>query len=150
MRTSRLLKRPVVLAALLFGLLLPSSAQAVGVDLGLTGGYWFNNSPHFAFDLGVRQPLGQQVSLGLRVGLLFHTSRGPGIGVPLDAVLRVNVQRLYIEGFGGPWFLFGQSNFLRAHVGIGFGLRLRSFSFGVEGGYLQDAALLLARFGFHI
>ena len=87
-------------------------------------------------------------SVGGRFGALFITP-APIVGIPVDLDLRVNIDRLYLEGLVGPWILFTGAP-LRAHAGFGFGLQTRSLSFGLEVGYLQPAAHVGLRLGFRL
>ena len=147
------MRRALLVTVVLGGVLAPGRADAVGLELGLNGGYWFRKSPQFGVTFGAGEHLGKNVSVNVRAGLLINTyfsGAASELGVPVDAVLRFHIQRMYIEAVGGPWFLFGPLDFLRAHFAIGFGAYLRSFSFGIEAGWLQNEALLLARFGFHL
>lgn len=149
MRAPRLLVVVAVVA------LFPGSAKAIHVDLSATAGYWFLiNTPQVAVDVGIRQPLGEVVSLGLRVGVFLDPDpfRGVlGVGAPVDALLRFTIRQVYIDLFGGPWFVFTDPFFLRAHAGIGVGVRLgRWVSLGIESAYLQPGANVMARFTFYL
>lgn len=149
MRNARLL----LVAALIA--LFPLPARAIHVDLSATAGYWFLvNTPQVAIDVGIRQPLGDVVSLGLRVGVFIDPDpfRGVvGVGAPVDALLRFSIKQVYIDLFGGPWFVFTDPFFLRAHAGIGVGVYLgKRVSLGVEAAYLQPGANVMARFTFYL
>lgn len=149
MRASRLLAVAAVVA------LFPLSAKAVHVDLSATAGYWFMvGTPQAALDVSVRAPLGDVVSLGARVGVFLDPDpfRGVvGVGAPVDALLRFSIKQVYIDVFGGPWFVFTDPFFLRAHAGIGVGVRLsKAFSIGIESAYLQPGANVMARFTFYL
>lgn len=124
-----------------------SSPVSVGVDLG--GGYWFQDTAQFDLHLRVEFSLGKVVSLGLRPGLLLNVRPNVEVGLPVDAYLRFKVSRLYFDVLGGLVVLFGNPLPLRAHVAGGMGVFVvRGFSIGLEAGWLQDGAQILARFAF--
>ena len=148
-RASRLLVVAAVVA------LFPLSAKAIHVDLSATAGYWFLvDTPQVAVDVGIRHPVGEVVSLGLRVGVFLDPDpfRGVlGVGAPVDALLRFTIKQVYIDLFGGPWFVFTDPFFVRVHAGVGVGVRLsKLFSIGIESAYLQPGANVMARFTFYL
>lgn len=99
--------------------------------------------------LRVEFSLGKVVALGLRPGLLLNVRPNVEVGLPVDAYIRFKVSRLYFDVLGGLAVLFGNSLPLRAHVAGGMGVFVvRGFSIGVEAGWLQDGAQILARFAF--
>lgn len=121
---------------------------SVGVDLG--GGYWFGSGAQFDLHLAVQFNVAHWFALGLRPGLLMNLpSPGVQFGLPVDGYLRFSVSRLYVDVIGGLAVLFGDPAPFRAHVAGGLGVRVVSgFSIGVEAGWLQNGAQLLARFSF--
>lgn len=124
-----------------------SSPVSVGINLG--GGYWFLNTAQFDLHLRVEFSLGKVVSLGLRPGLLLNVRPAVEVGLPVDAYIRFKVSRLYFDVLGGIAVLFGNPLPLRAHVAGGMGVFVvRGFSIGLEAGWLQDGAQILARFAF--
>ncbi len=134
---------------LMLAVLAPSRAEAVTLGLDLGGGYWFENAAQFDFHFKVQFALGKVVSIGFRPGILLNVRPAVEVGVPVDAYLRFHVSRLYFDLMGGLAILFGNPQFLRAHAAVGMGVFFgKGFSIGFEGGYLQNAAQLLARFSF--
>jgi hypothetical protein len=139
--------------ALAPGLVLSNStALAVGVEVDVAGGSWFNGSPPLQARLGVHQQLAKigerfRLVLGLDAGLLVHTVGGR-LGIPVDLTLALHVSRVFLAVVGGPWFHVNDGEVLRAHVGGEFGVTFgKVSSVSVEAGWLQPAPLLLGRFG---
>ena len=64
-------------------------------------------------------------------------------------LLRFRIKRIFLEPLGGPWFVLGRPDFLRAHAGMAIGVLFGAFELSVEAGWLQPSALLLGRFSFH-
>lgn len=138
-------------------MLLPSTSHAakereslpiaVGIDLG--GGYWFLNTAQFDLHLRVEFSLHRVVAIGLRPGLLLNVRPSVEVGLPLDAYVRFRVSRVYFDVLGGMAILFGNPYPIRAHVAGGIGVFvIKGFSIGVEAGWLQDGAQILARLAF--
>lgn len=120
---------------------------AAGIDLG--GGYWFYNTAQFDFHVRIELKLHRVVGIGLRPGLLLNVRPAVEVGLPVDAFVRFHVSRVYFDVLGGLAILFGNTLPLRAHVAGGIGVFVyRGFSIGVEAGWLQDGAQLLARAAF--
>lgn len=146
-----MLRRSVPLALALL-LLLPLNAHAarVNVGIGLGGGYWFANTGQFDVNLRVGIPIAQHFSIAFRPGIAFNLNSGNlGVAMPLDAAFRFHISRTYFELLGGLWILFGNPLPLRGHIAGGLGVFLgRGFSIGLEAGWLQDGAQILARFAF--
>lgn len=152
------MRRFVSVCAVALALLLPSSALAakkgsdgppIGVGIDIGGGYWFLDTAQFDLHLRVEFSLGKVVALGLRPGLLLNVRPNVEVGLPVDAYIRFKVSRLYFDVLGGLAVLFGNPLPLRAHVAGGVGVFVvRGFSIGVEAGWLQDGAQILARFAF--
>ena len=137
-----------LLCALVMAVLTPSRAEAVTLGLDLGGGYWFNYSPQFDFHVKVQFALGSVVSVGIRPGILLNVSPGVQFGVPIDAYFRFHISRVFFDLIGGLALIFGDPELLRAHGAVGFGVHLgKGFSLGFEGGWLQNGAQLLGRFG---
>jgi hypothetical protein len=134
--------------ALLFAA--PARADRVSIGLDLGGGYWFEDAAQFDFHFKVQLRLGEVVSIGLRPGILLNVRPGVEVGVPVDAYVRFHVSRLYFDLLGGLAILFGNPQFLRAHAAAGIGVTVyKGLAIGFEGGWLQNAAQLLARVSFH-
>ncbi len=133
-----------VLAAL--AVALPARATPISLRLGadalLTGGPGV-----FSLGLGLESGLGKRVSIGARFGGLITPSPPTG-GIPLDVFLRVRVNRVYVEGVGGPWIFFSNGDTVRGHVAGGIGLLMHDWEFGAEVGYLSpDRTQLGLRIG---
>jgi hypothetical protein len=97
----------------------------------------------------VESRLARHLSLGGRFGALLAT--GPTrLGVPLDLRLRARLGRVYLDGLVGPWLVFDDGDVLRFHAGVGFGLLTRSFSFGLEVGWLDPTPMIGVRLAFPI
>lgn len=123
----------------------PASAST---SLGLGGDYLFD--PHageLQLTLAADTPLARHVAIGARFGVMFLTDPGR-VGVPLDLRLRVRAARVYVDGLVGPYFVFNESDWARFHAGFGFGVLMRSFSLGLEVGYLNPTAMLGVRLAF--
>jgi hypothetical protein len=143
--------RTLLLAAAAAGALLwsvPAAAANPGVELGL-GADWLVSPEDGAFQLTLAgdQRINQHLSWGGRVGLLVLTDP-TRLGVPLDVRLRGHFGRIYVEGLVGPWLVFNDSDTLRFHGAVGFGLVTRSFTVGLEVGYLDPTSLVGLRLAF--
>jgi hypothetical protein len=121
-------------------------AEATTLRLGLEGSYWFVHEGVFNIDFAVTVPIASFLSVGGRFGGALVTGR-PLIAVPLDLLLHIPLQRVYLEVAGGPWIFF-EGDTIRAHVTFGFGLTTGPFSFGVEAGYLDPRGIIGGRFGY--
>ncbi|HSD18928.1 MAG TPA: hypothetical protein VLC54_02745 [Anaeromyxobacter sp.] len=123
-------------------------ADAASAALGLGADYLLDPEVgEFQLTLAVATPLARHVSVGARFGAMLLS--GPSrVGVPIDAKLRVRVDRLYVEGLAGPWIVFDDDDALKLHAAIGFGLVSRSVSFGLEVGYLDPTAMIGVRLAF--
>jgi hypothetical protein len=137
-------------APLALGLALWAGPAAASVELGLGADYWIEPADGaFQLTLAADTPLARALTVGGRFGVLFLSS-APAVGVPIDLRLRVHLQRLYMEGLVGPWFLFDRPDPVRAHVAFGFGILARGVTFGVEVGWLDPSTLVGIRLGFRI
>jgi len=133
-----------VLAAL--AVALPARATPISLRLGADA--LLNGGPGvFSLGLGLESGLGKRVSVGARFGGLITTSPTTG-GIPLDVFLRVRVNRVYVEGVGGPWIFFSNGDTVRGHVAGGLGLLMHDWEFGAEVGFLSpDRTQLGLRIG---
>jgi len=126
----------------------PAAAASPDVELGL-GADWLVSPQDGAFQLtlGGDQRINQHLSWGGRVGLLVLTDP-TRLGVPIDARLRGHFGRIYVEGLVGPWLVFNDSDTVHFHGAVGFGLAMRSFTVGLEVGYLNPTSLVGLRLAF--
>jgi hypothetical protein len=142
--------RTVVLAAVAAVVLVAAAPARAGTALGL--GADVPTEPEvgaFQLTLAVESRLARHLSLGGRFGALLAT--GPTrLGVPLDLRLRARLGRVYLDGLVGPWLVFDDGDVLRFHAGVGFGLLTRSFSFGLEVGWLDPTPMIGVRLAFPI
>ncbi len=144
------LARLVGTAPLALGLALWAAPAAASVELGLGADYWVTpEDGAFQLTLAVDTPLAKALTIGGRFGAMVLTSPNE-FGVPVDLRLRVKLHRIYIDGLVGPWFLFGETNPVRAHVAFGFGLLASGLTFGLEVGWLDPSTLIGLRLGFRI
>jgi hypothetical protein len=144
MRTARALAASaVVLATLAWA----RPAEA-GVALGLGADYLLDPAAGaLELTLAAESRFGRHVRLGARFGAMLLS--GPSrIGVPIDARLRIRVQRIYVEGLVGPWIVFDDADALKLHAGIGFGVFSRGVQLGLELGYLDPTAMIGVRVAF--
>ena len=137
-------------APLALGLALWAAPATASVELGLGADYWVGpERGDFQLTVAVDTPLSKALTIGGRFGALILTSPND-FAVPVDLRFRVRLQRLYLDGLVGPWFLFGESSPVRAHVAFGFGVLLSGFTLGLEVGWLDPSTLLGLRLGFRI
>jgi hypothetical protein len=57
-------------------------------------------------------------------------------------------RRVYAEGLVGPWIVFDDDDTLRLHAAFGFGVLTRSYSLGVEVGWLDPTSMVGVRIAF--
>ena len=157
--------RTAVLPCVALCAALHASSANAEVRLGLGGDfwggrgrysnvYWYDGSGMFHLTLAVDGVLARRVSVGGRFGALITDYYGgyQGLGVPLDILIRASVGqgRVYLEGFLGPWIMFGPYDPVRIHAAFGFGLQNKNITFGVEVGYLSPRAIVGVRLGLRI
>lgn len=130
-------------------LFLSPGAHAAGVRVGLGADYWFHEEGVFDLTVAVEGRLARRVTVGGRFGGLI-TSGPTTVGVPIDLVLRAELDRLYLEGMAGPWILFERAAPLRAHGAFGFGLQGPDVAFGVELGWLDPRPIAGIRLAFRV
>ncbi len=138
---------PLVAALALVLAALPGRADA-SVALGLGGDYLVD--PHagaFELTLAADTPVVRHLTVGARFGAALFTDPGR-FGIPLDARIRLRVQRVYLEGLVGPWFVFDDGQVVRLHAGFGFGVASRSAQVGIEVGYLDPSTTIGLRLAF--
>ena len=118
------------------------------VELGL-GADWLVEPLEGAFQLtlGGQNHINPHLSWGGRIGLLYLANSGR-LGLPLDARLRGHFGPIYVEGLVGPWLIFRDTDPLRFHGAIGFGLATRHVNAGVEVGVLNRGTLVGLRLAF--
>lgn len=129
----------------------PRPAQAQEFDLGVGADFWTAGSGAglFTFSLDALWRVAPGFQLGLKSGLLLTTAGDSQAGVPLDFKMRLNVDKVYVDGFAGPSFFF-KGTVVRAHVGIGAGVRLGRLLLGGEVSYLNSGATFGGRLGFEL
>jgi len=145
MRARHALALLATLAALGFA----RPAAAAPIDLGLGADWIEGGTGEFNLTLGFETWIARRISVGGRVGAAFFGGSS-SMGVPLDARLRVHVQRIYFEGMVGPWFVFDSGELFHFHGAFGFGLETRGLDVGLELGVLRDATMLGLRIAFPI
>jgi hypothetical protein len=143
--------RTLVLVAAAAGALLwavPATAANPSIELGL-GADWMVSPEDGAFQLTLAgdQRINQHLSWGGRVGLLVLTDP-TRLGVPIDVRLRGHFGRIYVEGLVGPWLVFNDSDTLRFHGAVGFGLVTRHVNVGLEVGFLDPTSMVGLRLAF--
>jgi hypothetical protein len=145
-------KRWWVLVGLLSGLMLaPRSAQAQHFELGVGADFWTAGSGAglFTFTFDALWTVTQGVQLGLRPGFLLTTADDSRAGIPVDFQIRGIFHSVYVDGFAGPWFMF-KGDVVRAHIGMGAGIRSGRVHFGGEVSYLTSGATFGARLAFEL
>jgi hypothetical protein len=125
----------------------PKPAEAVTLRLGLAANYWFVHEGVFNVDISVTAPVASFLSVGGRFGGALVTGT-PTFGVPIDLLIHIPIERLYIEVMGGPWIFFDYYQTILAHVAFGFGIGSGPITFGLEAGYLDPRTIVGARFGY--
>jgi hypothetical protein len=123
-----------------------------GVALGLGADYWVDPEVGaFQATLALDTPLAKRVTVAARFGVAV-TSGPNDVAVPIDLRLRMWTRsRLYFDALVGPWLYFGGGDWLRAHVGVGFGLLSKGgMSLGLEAGWLDPSAIVGIRLGFRL
>jgi len=129
-----------VFALALSAIVAPNPAEAATYRLGLGANYWFEKSGIFDATLAITTAVAPRLSIGARLGGALVTSPSTA-ALPLDLVVRGSFRRVYVEGVAGPWVFF-EGDALRAHAGVGIGLRAGTVSAGVELAYLDPNAIL--------
>ena len=140
-RLSRLL--PLAAALAFLGHARPAGAS---VELGLGADWVEGGSGELNLTLAADTWIARHVTLGGRFGVAFFGSSSD-LAVPVDARLRLHLQRIYFEGLVGPWFHLGGGDLLRVHGALGFGLEVRRLNVGLEVGVVGSATLLGLRLG---
>jgi hypothetical protein len=126
----------------------PAAAAGPSLELGL-GADWLVTPQDGAFQVTLAgdNRVSPHLSWGGRVGLLVLTDPGR-VGVPIDVRLRGHFGQGYVEGLAGPWLVFHDTDPLRFHAGIGFGLATRHLSVGLEVAYLNPTSTVGLRLAF--
>jgi hypothetical protein len=139
--------KPLRLALVISTAVLLLAARPAAARLSLALGADYLTDPSAAsFELLVAldTPVARGVTVGGRIGALVATDQiGPG--VPIDARLRLRVDRLYIDGLVGPWVFFDEGDSIRLHAAIGFGIVRRGLQLGLEVGWVDPSAMLGVR-----
>ena len=127
--------------------LAPARSEAANFRLNLGGDYQLDIGAFFHLTGAVDFAFVGPLAIGTRFGALLATQPNT-LGIPLDLSLRLTPGRapLYLELLGGPWIFLDGDPF-RAHGAFGFGYQSRSFTFGLEVGYLQPRPHIGLRLG---
>ena len=143
MRTRAFL--PVLAAALALAWSRPAAAS---VALGLGADYLVDPSQGaFQLTLAADTALARHLSVGARFGAMLVS--GPSrLGVPIDARLRIHMERVYLEGLVGPWIVTKEDPAVRFHGAVGFGIASRGLQLGLEVGYLDPSTMIGVRLAF--
>jgi hypothetical protein len=137
-----------VLAATALALLAAAPPAAASTALGL-GADWLTDPERGAFQLTLATDsrLARHVTAGVRFGGALLADPGD-VAAAVDGRLRIRGRRVYAEGLVGPWILFDDDDSLRLHAAFGFGVFTRSYSFGLEVGWLDPTSMVGVRVAF--
>jgi hypothetical protein len=144
--------RPLLLLAAiiglagLFGFARPAQAS---VNLGLGADWIQHGNGEFNLTLGADSFIARRLSIGGRAGVAFFND-GHDLGIPIDFLLKIHVQRIYFEGLVGPWILINSSDRFVFHAAFGFGIESGDIDFGLEVGSLDQSTLLGLRLAFRL
>ncbi len=139
-----------VLAAATLAALAAARPAAASTSLGLGADYLVDpQSGELQLTLAADAPLVRHATIGVRFGAMYLADPGR-FGVPIDGRLRIRGDRLYAEGLVGPWLVFDSGDTVRLHAAFGFGLLTKSFSFGVEVGWMDPTSVVGVRLAFPI
>jgi hypothetical protein len=144
MRPRHVLALLATVAALAF-----ARPAAASVDLGLGADWIEGGTGELNLTLGVETWLARRVTVGGRFGAAFFGDSS-NMGVPVDGYLKIHLQRIYLQGLVGPWFIFDSGDLFHFHGAFGFGLETRNVDFGLELGVLGGSTMLGLRLGFSI
>jgi len=139
-----------LLAAATLAALAAARPAAASTALGLGADYLVDpSSGELQLTLAAETRLVKRATIGVRFGAMYLSDPGR-FGVPIDGRLRIRGDRFYAEGLVGPWLVFDDGDTVRLHAAFGFGLLTKSFSFGVEVGYMDPTSLVGVRIAFPI
>lgn len=138
-----MIRRATWAVALLAVVSVSRPARAGGLEISGGVAYWTENSSAMSVTLGKFFDL-PGFQLGARAGFAYVT-QPDSAGIPADVVAIVGLGTFYLEGQVGAWFLFTRAPTVRFHATGGGGLDLGIVRLGVEGGYLNNGALLGGR-----
>ncbi len=137
-----------VLAAATLAALAAARPAAAATSLGLGADYLVDpQSGELQLTLAADTRLVRHATLGVRFGARWLSDPGR-FGVPIDGRLRSRGDRLYAEGLVGPWLVFDSGDTVRLHAAFGFGLLTKSFTFGVEVGWMDPTSIVGVRLAF--
>jgi hypothetical protein len=126
-------------------ILVAARPAAAGTSFGLGADYLTDPSAAaLELLLAADTPVARGLTLGGRIGALVATD-GIGPGVPVDARLRLRVDRLYADALVGPWVFFDEGDAIRLHVALGFGIARRGLQLGLEVGWVDPTATVGVR-----
>ncbi len=130
-----------VLAAAVLAALAAAPPAAASTSLGLGADYLVDpQSGELQLTLAADTKLVRHATIGVRFGAMWLSDPGR-FGVPIDGRLRIRGSGLYAEGLVGPWLVFDSGDTVRLHAAFGFGLLTKSFSFGVEVGWMDPTTV---------
>jgi hypothetical protein len=136
------------LAAAALVLLVAATPAAASTALGL-GADWLVDPERGALQLTLATDtrLARHVTAGVRFGGVLLSDPGD-VAAAVDGRLRIRGRRIYAEGLVGPWIVFDDDDTLRLHAAFGFGVLTRSFSIGLEVGWLDPTSMVGVRIAF--
>ncbi|MFT3709488.1 MAG: hypothetical protein QM817_17785 [Archangium sp.] len=144
--------RSTFAAAAVIAIALGSSpARAVNVTADVGGGVWLLEATQLDAHFRVDQELFDWFRVGVRPGVAVTLSEpNPRLAIPLDALVRFKLFVVYLDVFGGMYWIPSHVEPVRLHLGGGVGFKIWRFEFGFEVAYLQPSINLLGRVGFTI
>ncbi|ATB34922.1 hypothetical protein CYFUS_000334 [Cystobacter fuscus] len=146
------LSRPLVAVLLALAVCLASTESEARSEFRLTLGadYQINQGAFFDLTGAVDFIFLGPLSIGARFGAMLATSP-TSFGIPIDLDLRISPRGapIYLEALVGPWLRFS-GEFVRAHGAFGFGYQNRSFTFGLEVGWLTPSPHVGLRIGWRL
>src|SRR5574341_162185 len=144
MRARHVLPLFATLAVLAFAR--PAAAE---VQLGVGADWIEGGTGEFNVTLAAETWLARHLTVGGRAGAAFFGDSN-NIGVPIDFLLKLHVERVYFEGLVGPWLMIDSSDLFRFHGAFAFGIESRNVRFGAEVGVLRDSTMAGLRLAFRI
>lgn len=139
----------LALTAVLVG---ASPARAIGFTADAGGGVWLLEATQFDFHVRIDQKLFiDWLHIGVRPGLALTLNEpNPRLAIPLDALVRLKMFFVYLDFFGGIYWIPSHLDSVRSHLGGGVGVKIWRLEIGFEVSYLNPSAVLMGRVGFNI